>query len=395
MSDLLWPGAERAEGVFDDAAFLAAMVAVEQAWLDALVHAGAAPTGADLGDLLSPEDLPALTRAAEAGGNPAQPVVEALRERSGCAWVHRGLTSQDVVDSALALCLRDAAARISAEVRSQVARLADLATEHRATLMAARTLAQHAVPTTFGRKAAGWLAGVLDAADHLPDLAMPAQLGGAAGTLSAVTEMAGSLAAATALAEATAARLGLAPAVPWHTSRGPVTAAGDALASCNDAWARIGTDVVTLSRPELGEVAEPAPGGSSTMPHKQNAVLAVLIRRAGLTAPPLAATLHTAAALAGDERPDGPWHAEWAPLRDLVRRTVVAASQATELLAGLRVDADRMRATARDAWADLTAERASITRFTGSDPRTDDYLGTSDAIIDAILDRAAAYLESA
>ncbi|MCW2835016.1 MAG: fumarate lyase [Nocardioides sp.] len=395
MSDLFWPGIERADGLFDDAALLAAMVAVEQAWLDALVDAGTAPTRVDLSGLLGPDDLPALARAAEAGGNPAQPVALALRERSGSAWVHRGLTSQDVVDTALALCLRDVADTIASEVAGQVSRLAELAGEHRSTLMAGRTLAQHAVPITFGSKVTGWLTGVLDAADRLGALALPAQLGGAAGTLSAVTELAGSAADATALVDATAARLDLVAVVPWHTSRGKVTAAGDALLSCTDAWGRIATDVVTLSRPELGEVSELAPGGSSTMPHKRNPVLSVLIRRAALAAPPLAATLHTAAALAGDERPDGPWHAEWAALRDLARRTVVAGSQATDLLAGLRVDGDRMRATARGAWSDLTAERVAIAAFSGTDVGTDNYLGTSDALIDAVLARAATYLQSA
>lgn len=394
MSDLLWPGTARADNLFGDDAVLAAMVTVEQAWLDALVEAGLAPAGADLLGLLGPADLPSLARASEPGGNPAQPVVEALRERSGSAWVHQGLTSQDVVDTALALCLRDVGDRLAAELRAQVAVLSGLAERHRGTLMAARTLTQHAVPTTFGRKATGWLAGLLDASDRLGSLDLPAQLGGAAGTRSAVTELAGSPAAATDLVERTAARLGLAPVVPWHTSRAPITTAADALVSCTDAWGRIATDIATLCRPELGEVIEPAPGGSSTMPHKQNPVLSVLIRRAALCAPSLAATLHLAAALAGDERPDGAWHTEWPTLRDLSRRTVIAASQATELLMGLRIDAARMDATARASWDDLTAERSAVARFAGREAGTDDYLGTSDTIIDTVLARAARYLET-
>ena len=128
------------------------------------------------------------------------------------------------------------------------------------------------------------------------------------------------------------------------------------------------------------------------MPQKQNPVLSVLVRRAALTAPGLGATLHTAAALAVDERPDGSWHAEWATLRTLARQTVVAGSQTTELVSGLRVDARRMAetvATARDA---LMAEQRSVA---GDDAggRPEDYLGAADRFVDLALARARVYLE--
>ena len=138
---------------------------------------------------------------------------------------------------------------------------------------------------------------------------------------------------------------------------------GDALVAVTDAWGRIATDVATLGRPEIGELAEPdvaGRGGSSTMPQKQNPVLSVLVRRAALTAPGLGATLHTAAALAVDERPDGSWHAEWATLRTLARQTVVAGSQTTELVSGLRVDTRRMAETVATARDVLMAERRSV-----------------------------------
>jgi 3-carboxy-cis,cis-muconate cycloisomerase len=100
--------------------------------------------------------------------------------------------------------------------------------------------------------------------------------------------------------------------------------------------------VLELSRPEIAEVAESSGGGSSSMPHKANPVLSVLVRRAALTAPQLLATLHLCAADQVDERGDGAWHAEWDTLRLLVRRTAVAASQTADLLSGLQVHADRM-----------------------------------------------------
>ena len=216
--------------------------------------------------------------------------------------------------------------------------------------MVARTLTQHAAPTTFGAKAAGWLNGVVDAYERLSALATPVQIGGAVGTWSATTELATLLTGAAdpaavvdGVVRSTATTLGLDTRLPWHTTRTPVTAAADALVGCTDCWGRIASDVVTLVRPEIAELSEPATeerGGSSSMPHKRNPVLSILIRRAAMSAPQLAATLHTAAALANDERPDGSWHAEWDTLRTLARRTVVAGSQCGELLAGLQVHSD-------------------------------------------------------
>ncbi|WP_241834924.1 lyase family protein [Pseudofrankia asymbiotica] len=234
-------------------------------------------------------------------------------------------------------------------------------------------------------------------------MALPAQFGGAAGTLSAAVELAtlrrvaDPVSAVSRAAADAAATLALRPAPPWHTTRTTFTAIGDALVAGTDAWGRIATDVAALSRPEIGELAEPAAagrGGSSTMPQKRNPVLSVLIRRTALTAPALASTLHLTAALAGDERPDGAWHAEWPTVRDLARRTVVAASHTSELLRGLRVDTARMRATADAAWRDLTAERRAIAAFAGGEPAEDDYLGVADAVITAVLARAHAYLET-
>ncbi len=200
--------------------------------------------------------------------------------------------------------------------------------------MAGRTLTQHAVPITFGLKAAGWLDGILDAAVDLTTAgtALPVQAGGAAGTAAALAELAGSPVAVETAGAALASRLGLAVSAPWHTRRRPVTRVGDALVGLVDALGHVANDVVLLARPEVGELSEGTGGGSSTMPQKQNPVLATLLRRAALTAPLLGAQLHAAAAAAVDERPAGAWHAEWAPLRALTRITLVAADQAADLL---------------------------------------------------------------
>jgi 3-carboxy-cis,cis-muconate cycloisomerase len=412
MSDLLWPGDERAGRLMTDSALLRAMVAVESAWLAALVGLGVAEADAadDLADLVTDDDLTAIAAAAEAGGNPVIPLVALLRSRLGdrspaaARWVHQGLTSQDVLDTALQLSLRDVTDRLERELSSQVTSLSALAAQHRETVMAGRTLTQHAVPVTFGLKVATWLTGVLEAADDLHRAAgrLSAQLGGAAGTLAATTQLAGQAGrgdpARTALdvTTHTSRALGLAGRPPWHTSRATVTRLGDALASCTDAWGRIANDVLTLSRPEIAELAEPVAdgrGGSSAMPHKTNPILSVLIRRAALAGPPLAAQLHLASADARDERPDGAWHTEWSALRTLSRRAVVAADQTTELVRGLTVDADRMRtnATASD---DLLAVARSMAASSGGGAtvgRPEDYLGATDILIDVALDLAAAH----
>ncbi len=205
--------------------------------------------------------------------------------------------------------------------------LAELTETHN-TPMLARTLTQPALPSTVAAKLATWLAGVLDAADTVDRLpALPAQVGGAAGTLAAATELTGSPTSALALSEAMASRLGLTASLPWHTTRAVVTRLGDALVTCCDAWSHVANDVLVGSRAEIGEFTEGHGGGSSTMPHKNNPVLSVLIRRAALTTPFLAATLHASSAASIDERADGGWHAEWATLRTLARRTVVAGAQ--------------------------------------------------------------------
>jgi 3-carboxy-cis,cis-muconate cycloisomerase len=419
VTALLWPGDARAGDLLGDAVVLVAMAEVEQAWVEALVAAGIAPPAAAvrLAELVTDVDAEVVAAGAEGTGTPVVPLVALLRERlreahpDAARWLHRGLTSQDVLDTALVLALRDAVQRVREELVAQVAALAGFVRWHRTTIMAGRTLTQHAVPVTLGLKAATWLVTVLDAADGVRALRWPVQLGGAAGTLAAPVELAARHGAADPVAVAldlvrrTASALGLEAAPPWHTARAPLVRVADSLLACTDAYGRIANDVLTLARPEIGELREPsAPGsgGSSTMPQKVNPVLATLIRRAALSGPALAAQLHLAAAEAVDERSPGPWHAEWQPLQLLGRRTVVAAAQTTELLTGLHVDTGRMRSTLATATADLLAERRSLAEPAPGelapdfdpDPDTDpaSYLGAADALVDAVLARADAVL---
>lgn len=387
---LLTPGAHRTAGALDDGAFAAAMLQVEVAWVRALARVGAVD-----GELASrvaqvaeewDVDVAALGAASEATGNAVVPLVEELRLRVGeeaARVVHRGLTSQDVVDTALVLLARDALVRIGDDLAASSRALASLADRHRGTLMVGRTLTQHAVPITFGLKAAQWLAGVLDAAALVDEVVarLPVQCGGAAGTLSLVGELTDDpLAAAQAFSDELALTW---PGVPWHTNRSAVTRIGSAVVSACDALGVVAADVATLSRPEIGELREGAAegrGGSSTMPHKRNPVLSTLVRSVALQAPLLGAQLHLAAAQAVDERPDGAWHSEWPALARLLEAGVTAASQAAELTASLEVDAERMEERVAAAADDLLCER-------GGGGKPADYLGSTEDFVDTILAR--------
>jgi 3-carboxy-cis,cis-muconate cycloisomerase len=397
MTDLFWPGDHRAADVMSDAAFLTAMIVVENAWLAALVDSGVAPAPAraDLAAAVSATDVEAIATGAEDDGTPVTGLVALLRGRTGgetARWLHRGLTSQDVVDTALMLCLRDGMSGIRDELAAQVRSLATLVETHQHSPMLARTLTQAALPSTVGARMANWLSGVLDAADTLAAMPpLPVQAGGAAGTIAAATELTGSPDAALGLCDAFASALGLAAATPWHTTRSVITRAGDAMVGCCDAWGHIANDVATGSRTEIGEITEGAAGRSSTMPHKANPVLSVLIRRAALTAPALGATLHTASAAGVDERSDGGWHAEWATLRTLTRRTVVAAAETTELIANLKVDAERAKANLAAA-GDVLAEQRTMAELAGR-PTYSTYVGAIDHLVDAVLQRARHHLK--
>lgn len=312
MGDLFWPGDARAGALFTDQAFVAAMVAVESAWVGTTL------------------DVPGGDLDTEPGGNPVIPLVECLRKaHPEVEGLHDGLTSQDVLDTALVLMLRDAVSVVRGHLARALDALGALTTEHGETAMTGRTLTQPALPITFGDKVGSWRAGLAEAGRDLGALTYPAQAGGPVGTDSHAR-----------LAE----RLGLADVPAWHTMRRPLTRAGDALVATTDACGRVARDVLVLSRPEIGELSEAYGGGSSSMPHKANPVLSVLVRRAALTTPALAATLHLCAADQVDERTDGAWHAEWETLGLLTRRTAIATAQTADLLGDLRVHPERMAA---------------------------------------------------
>ncbi|MEN3538126.1 3-carboxy-cis,cis-muconate cycloisomerase [Microbispora sp. ZYX-F-249] len=341
----VWAGTDVA-AVTDDDAWLRAMLETEVCLARAQARLGVVPERAvaAIAEAARPEgyDPADLARRARDAGNPVVPLVKDLRAAAGEAgsWVHHGATSQDILDTASMLVAARARETILRDLDRVLAALARLAARHRDTPMAGRTLGQQAVPTTFGLKAAGWLAGCRDARDRLAAVRLPVQLGGAAGT------MAGYGDGALDLLPLFAAETGLAePVLPWHTLRTPVTDLACALAAVTGALGKLATDVILLAQSEVGEIAEPAApgrGGSSAMAHKRNPVLATMIRSAALQAPAQAQVL-LASRVAEHERPAGSWHAEWQPLRECLRLAGGAAGTAAELAEGLEVFPERMR----------------------------------------------------
>ncbi len=363
------PSSSPSEGLFDAVLSRGAAAAevADEAWLRALleVEAALARAGARAG-LLPAEaaeaigracagtyDVAALGRAAAASGNPVVPLVRALEVAAGDAGrhVHLGATSQDVLDTAMVLVAGRASTALEADLAGAAAAAAVLARRHRDDPVAGRTLLQQAVPTTFGLTAAGWLTGLDGAADRLAAVreGLPVQLGGAVGTLSALSGQ------GLAVRAALAAELGLAePVLAWHTLRLPVADLAGALGTAAGVLGKIALDLVLLAQTEVGEVAEGVAGrgGSSTMPHKRNPVAAVSARAGALRAPGLVASL-LGSMHQEHQRAAGAWHAEWAALSELLRCTGSAAAWLRDALEHLQVDPARMRTSIA---ADLAAE---------------------------------------
>jgi 3-carboxy-cis,cis-muconate cycloisomerase len=311
-------------------------------------------------------DLAAIGRGAGGHGTPVPGMLSALRERlsdEAAAHLHQGATSQDVVDTAMMLVARRALAPLLDDLSRASEACAALAEDHRTTLAPGRTLMQQALPLTFGLKAANWLTGLGAARRELAEVrgrVLAVQFGGAVGTLAALGDRGLEVGAGVA------AELGLSdPLLPWHTMRLRPARLSCALASALGLMGKIARDVTLLAQTEVAEATEGAGvqrGGSSTMPHKSNPIGAVAVVACAQRAPGLAATI-LAAMVQEHERAAGAWQAEWEPLLELLRLAGSAAFTLAELLAGLHVDPDRMRADL-DATGELLMSESVATALT-------------------------------
>jgi 3-carboxy-cis,cis-muconate cycloisomerase len=401
----------RGSAIIDDRAWLQAMLDAEAGLARALERANLAPAGtgeavtraaraedfdvAELGELsaLTASPVPGLARA----------LTRKVGGQSGRA-VHRGATSQDILDTAAMLLARTAIDAARADLADAAAAAAELARRHRSVLMIGRTLLQQAVPVTFGVVAAGWLAGLDAAMDGLSlvrDTRLAVQFGGAAGTLAS---LGGNGIRVKALF---AEELRLAdPPLPWHTERLRIIDVGAVMARVTAALSKVARDVTLLAQTEVAEVAEgagagagtpeggaPAPGpgpgvaprrgGSSAMPNKNNPVASVAILGCARQAPGLLATL-VAGAEQEHQRAAGAWQAEWQPFGHLLQLGGSAASWGSELLANLEPDTGKMTANLAAAGGlPLTERVTALLRSALGAPEAHD-------LVAAAADRAAA-----
>ncbi|MBV8168434.1 MAG: 3-carboxy-cis,cis-muconate cycloisomerase [Alphaproteobacteria bacterium] len=355
-SGLLLPllgGREVAE-IFSDIGRLQAMLDVEAALARAEAAVGVIPAAAAeaIGAQCRVEalDLDGFGDAAAAAGNLLIPLVRRLtaavaaHDADAARYVHWGATSQDIIDTAMVVQLRAALAPIGRDLAWLSEALATLAGTHRKTPQIGRTWLQHALPVTFGLKAAGWLDAVERHRTRVVELEprlLVLQFGGAAGTLASLGTRGLDVAAALAR------ELDLAlPALPWHGARDRLVELGAIFGLIIGTMGKIARDWSLLMQTEVGEVFEPAGagrGGSSTMPHKRNPVAAASVLAAATRAPGLVATL-MAAMVQEHERGLGNWPAEWVVLPELAVLTAGALATTADTIAGLEVDAARMRA---------------------------------------------------
>ncbi len=334
--------------VFSDESVLQAMLDIESALARVQSGLGLVPEKAAAAIVAAARadhfDAAALAREARASATPIVPLVAALRERvasvasDSAAFVHLGVTSQDISDTALVLLIKRTLPIIGATQTRLAQKLRAISDEHAGTMMAGRTLLQPAAPITFGLKVATWHAGISRSWSQLQaaiEAAAVVQCGGPAGTLAAFGDK--GIAVRRTLAEA----LKLTDGPPWHVERTRLAAVACGCGILTGALGKMARDLSLLMQFEVGEASEPG-GGSSSMPHKRNPAgctraLAAAVRTPGLVA----------AFLSGmgqeHERAVGGWQAEWPTLVTLIQATGAASEAMADVAEGLTVDAERMR----------------------------------------------------
>jgi 3-carboxy-cis,cis-muconate cycloisomerase len=375
----VWAGTT-AESLTSDDAFVQAMLRVEAGLLSALAATGLAPSS--VGEAAAAVagltfDARDLALSAVAGGNPVIPLVDLVRTAvpdDVASHVHRGATSQDVLDTAMVLVASAVCRQVESDLTSLAAFLARLSDTARSVPAVARTLSQQALPTTLGMRASGWLAGVHDAIRVVRTCTtLPVSLGGPVGTAAAFG--ADGPAVVDAFADALGQR---APVGSWHTRRTPVVGLATAMTVTAAACAKIAADVLVMSQTEVGEAREGGGGSSSSMAHKANPAQSVLVVSAARQVPALTAVV-ASSAFPEQERPAGAWHAEWQPLRSALRLAGGAAQRSASYLPEVVFDHDAM-----------AANLARLTATLGEDDR---WVAAQTAHVGVWIDRVLAQHE--
>jgi 3-carboxy-cis,cis-muconate cycloisomerase len=342
-------GSDAMRVVFDERAYFQRMLDVEAALAQVQGRLGIIPMAAAtaIAEAAAKGDLRTEVLAASAR-NVGYPVIGLVSELSRTAgeaggWTHWGATTQDIMDTATVLQVRQGLDLIGAEMRTILRALADRAATYRGNVMAGRTHLQQALPTTFGLKCATWALPFIGHIRRLPELRRRVELvqfGGAAGTLASLGDQ------GIAVMEGLAAELGLlAPIAPWHVCREGLTETVAYLGLICGSLAKLATDIILLAQTEVGEVAEPyvaGRGASSTMPQKRNPIASEYILAATRTVQALVPVM--LGAMAQDhERATGPWQGEALALPQAFLLTHGALLHARAIADGMVVDTQRMR----------------------------------------------------
>ncbi len=354
--------------IFSERNFVASMLRFESALARAEGSTGIIPQASAQSIAACCEadrfDLDALAEAAVSDGNVLIPLVRQLTELvrtqapEAASYVHWGATSQDVLDTALVLQLRDALDWFTQAMDELCHLLAEQTESHRHTLLAGRTWMQHAVPITFGLRCAGSLDTMMRHRARLAELRsrlLVVQLGGAAGTLASLG--ANGEVVSRALAEALQLQE---PDLPWHTHRDRLAELATTLGLLTGTLGKMARDLALGAQTEIGEISEGAgQGGSSTMPHKRNPVGAAVVLSSAMRVPGLVATMLAAMVQEG-ERGLGGWHAEWETLPEIIVLTGGALERMKAMVRGLAVHSSAMHENLDRTHGLLLAEAVSL-----------------------------------
>lgn len=366
LADLFSTPAMRA--IFDERRTLQAMLDVEVALARVQARAGLIPAeaadaiakAADAGAL----DLDELAAGTLRAGLPIVNLVEQFIRFTGPAYgefVHWGATSQDIMDTALVLQLRDALALVEQDLDQLAQAVAGLARRERDTAMVGRTKLQHALPITFGFKAAVWLSGLMRHRQRLAELKprlLQVQFAGAVGTHAALG------ADGPRICQALAEELGLArPLIAWHAVRDTLAEAMTVLGLVSTSLSKIAGDIALMAQTEVGEALEPGgpgQGASSTMPHKRNPITCERILSSGLALRRLVGAFLDAS-IHDHERATGPWQAEWLLLPEAFLLISGSLKACLTLCSGLKLQPDAMRANLDRTQGLIAAEQVMMT----------------------------------
>ena len=333
--------------VLSDRMFCQRMLQFETALARSLELCHLTPAGtAAILSTVTPEtiDFEEVATAAGNAGNVCIPFVKALTaavaaiNTGAAAYVHWGATSQDVIDTALLLQLREAWKIIRRDLDLTCSALSERIPECRHMLMAGRTWLQQGPPVTLGLKMATWLDALQRQRERMTQAEsriFALQFGGAVGTLAALHDKGRDV------SNVLAKQLGLtAPALPWHTQRDRIAELATLFGMLSGTLGKIARDVSLLMQTEVGEFLEPAgqgKGTSSTMPHKRNPVGSAVMLGAVTRVPALTSTM-LSAMVQEHERGLGAWHAEWETIIEITRLTGGALARALDIVRGGTVE---------------------------------------------------------